>query len=138
MPKSTSTTRKLQRIDAKHIRHNPQHNFKHSDLDTCIHIKANASYVAAVKRVSKLLRNLTKKQPKVQYITLMGMGAAIQKALAVGLHFQTEEGSKVDVLTKSVEVLDEFEFKDEDNENSYVKRSVTAVEVHIYKTDDLL
>jgi ribonuclease P/MRP protein subunit POP7 len=129
---------KLQRVDAKHIRHNPQKAFKYSDLETTIHIKSNTPYISAVKRTLKLLKNLSKKQPKVKYITLLGMGAAIQKTLSVGLHFQEEEGAKVEVMTKSVEVLDEFEYEDEDNENSYSKRKVTAVEVHVYKTDDLL
>lgn len=129
---------KLERIDAKFIRHDPSRTIKYSDLETTVHIKAKTPYMSAVKRTLKLLKSLDKKQPSVKYVTILGMGAAIQKTLSVGLHFQEEEGSKIEVFTKSVEVLDEFEFDDEDNENSYVKRSVSAIEIHIYKTTDLL
>lgn len=133
-----SNVTKSERLDAKLIRHNPPKRFKFSDLETTIHIKSSTPYISAIKRVSKLLKNLPQKQPKARYVTIMGMGAAIEQTVAVGLHFQENEGCKIDVLTKSVEVLDEFDDGNEDNETIYRKRKVTAVEIHIFKTADLV
>lgn len=127
---------KQPRMEGKLIRHNPSKQFKYSDLETTIHIKASTPYVSAIKRIQKLLINLPKKQPKVQYITVLGMGAAIEKTMSVGVFFQKDEGAQVDTFTKTVEVLDEFDDEDLDHETVYRKRKVTAVELHIHKSND--
>lgn len=123
-------------VEGKHIRHNPPKRFKYSDLETTIHIKASTPYISAIKRTKKLLANLPKKQPKIGYITVLGMGAAIEKTLSIGVFFQSEEGVKVDILTKTVEVLDEFDDEDLDHDTVYRKRKISAVELHIHKDDE--
>ena len=127
---------KQPRFEGKHIRHNPSKHFKYSDLETTIHIKASTPYISAIKRTKKLLSNLPKKQPKFEYITVLGMGAAIEKTLSIGVFFQVDEGAKVGILTKTVEVLDEFDDEDLDHDTIYRKRKVSAVELHIYKDND--
>jgi len=127
---------KQPRVQGKHIRHDPSKKFKFSDLETTIHIKSSTPYISAIKRCQKLLGNLPKKQPKAQYITIMGMGAAIEKTMSIGVFFQKEQGLKVDMLTKSVEVLDEFDDENLDNDTIYRKRKISAVELHIQKDND--
>lgn len=127
---------KKPRVEGKLIRHNPSKQFKYSDLETTIHIKSSTPYISAIKRIKKLLNNLSTKQPKFSYITVLGMGATIEKTMSIGVFFQKDEGSQVDILTKTVEVLDEFDDEDLDHETIYRKRKITAVELHIYKTND--
>ena len=64
------------------------------------------------------------------------MGKAIEKTLSLGTHFQSNY--PVEVLTGSVEVLDEFrvneasDSEDEDEEKTlYQKRMVSYVELRI-------
>jgi ribonuclease P/MRP protein subunit POP7 len=124
---------RLPRIAGKHIKHGPSSNFKYSDLQTTVHIHKKTPYISAVKRVDKMLRQLSDKQPRRTYITVLGMGAAIEKTINVGVHFQSI-GCQVDILTKTVEVLDEFE---NDDDSVLRKRKVSAIEVRVHKPMDL-
>ncbi|ONH68559.1 Ribonucleases P/MRP protein subunit POP7 [Cyberlindnera fabianii] len=108
---------------------------QHSDLDTLIHIQAKTPFVSALKRIDKTLSRLPKKQPKSQLITIQGMGKAMELVVSLAVHFQTR-GNKIEVETNTVEVLDEFE--QSDDESMLRKRHVSAVQVRIYKSRDLL
>ena len=97
---------------------------------------------------------------RVKYITVKGMGKTIEKTLKLAMHFQ-QLGYKVDIITGSVQVLDEFEKKvlapagidnedlrmgieeeeedDDDERNSltdyeteYKKRMVSSVEARVW------
>ncbi|KAI5955308.1 hypothetical protein KGF54_001869 [Candida jiufengensis] len=46
---------------------------------------------------------------KVKYITVKGMGKTIEKTLKIAMNYQNDQNYKVDILTGSVQVLDEFE-----------------------------
>ncbi|KAI5970476.1 hypothetical protein CANMA_000385, partial [Candida margitis] len=72
-----------------------------------------------------------------------GMGRTIEKTLKLAMHFQSQ-GYKVDILTGSVQVLDEFEKRVEsfnpdailaaemDYETEYKKRMVSSVEAKVW------
>lgn len=75
------------------------------------------------------------------------MGRAIEKTLLVGLKFQNELMYKTEVVTGSVEVVDEFkvaesnekeqeeseeELDDDDKESVFQKRMASYVEVRIW------
>lgn len=115
----------------KHIKHSSSQ-FKYSNLQTTVHIQRKTPFVSALKRVSKQLSQLSAKQPNVSYITVLGMGAAIEKTMALGVHFQAQ--GKVDVLTKTITVMDEFE---EDDDSTFKKRVISGVELHVYKPTDM-
>ncbi|CCH40624.1 Ribonuclease P protein subunit p20 [Wickerhamomyces ciferrii] len=127
---------KQPRFEGKHIRHAPSKQFKYSDLETSVHIKSSTPYISAIKRINKLLNKLPKSQPKFKEITVLGMGATIEKTLSIGVYFQKDQGLKVDILTKSVDVLDEFDDEDLDHDTIYKKRKVTAVELRIHKEEE--
>lgn len=131
---STQPT-KLTRLPGTLHKHPPPRRFKHSDLDTLIHIQAKTPFVSALKRIDKTLSRLPKKQPKSQLITIQGMGKAMELVVSLAVHFQTR-GNKIEVETNTVEVLDEFE--QSDDESMLRKRHVSAVQVRIYKSGDLL
>lgn len=71
---------------------------------------------------------------------VLGMGKAIEKTLSLGCHFEQQLGKKVDVLTKSVELLDEVSvddgdgdsIKDVDRETVLKKRTISGIELRIY------
>lgn len=74
------------------------------------------------------------------------MGRAINKALAIACHFQEEKGKRVEILTQSIEVLDEItedeqedgqddeshEINDEDKELTLKKRTISGIKLLIY------
>ncbi|KAH3674609.1 hypothetical protein WICMUC_003155 [Wickerhamomyces mucosus] len=130
----TERIQKNERIEGKIIKHNPSKQYKYSTTEYTINIQSKTPYVSALKRASKMLKLLPKKQPKKDYIIINGMGKAISKTLSIALHFQYVEGNKVEILTKTVEVLDEFDDGNEDNDTVLRKRKISAVEIHIFKS----
>lgn len=113
--------------------------FSHKKIKNTIYVKSNTPYVSALKRVNKFLERLQKTGGST-HISLLGMGKAIEKTLSIGCHFQTAKGRKVDILTTSVDVIDELEemeqeeedILDEDKETVLKKRTISGVEVRIY------
>ncbi|CUM62834.1 uncharacterized protein PRCAT00000392001 [Priceomyces carsonii] len=140
---------KSRRIKGRQIKHAPLVPIKLVvEHETQILIKTSTPYVAALKRIRKALDKFDKtstsnkkycngEYKKVKYISVKGMGRAIEKTLSIGLNFQDELGYRIDILTGSVEVLDEFEVDDENGEEEYEesvykKRMVSFVEVRIF------
>ncbi|CCK68063.1 ribonuclease P/MRP protein subunit POP7 KNAG_0A03830 [Huiozyma naganishii CBS 8797] len=78
----------------------------HKQIKTTIYIKSSTPYISALKRTKKFLANLRKNNSK--YVSLMGMGKAVEKTLAIGCYFQNEKGNGIDIITKTVEVIDEL------------------------------
>lgn len=72
------------------------------------------------------------------------MGKAVEKTLALGWHFQDQKNKKIEVYTKTIEVLDEVitegqadidmesDVEDDDKETQLKKRAVSGVELRIY------
>ena len=68
----------------------------------------------------------------------------MEKTLALGCHFQDQKNKKIEVFTRSIEVLDEViaeqqegvesesDVDDEDKETQLKKRTVSGIELHIY------
>lgn len=110
----------------------------HKSIKTTIYIKSNTPYVSALKRITKFLSNLDRHSSK--YVVVLGMGKAIEKTLSLGNHFEVEKSLKVEVFTKSIDVIDEVidsgeensELDEEDRETSLSKRTVSGVELRIY------
>ncbi|CEP20751.1 unnamed protein product [Cyberlindnera jadinii] len=130
-------SRKKPRLQGKLVKHAAPSQFKYSNLQTTVRIQHKTPYISAIKRVDTMMKALKGRQPKKSYITVLGMGATIEKTMNIGVHFQAQ-GCRVEVLTKSVEVLDEFlDQDDSDDESVLRKRSVSCVELKVYKPFDL-
>lgn len=107
-------------------------------IKTTIYVKTSTPYISALKRIKKFLRDLPKSGST--YVVVLGMGKAIEKTLSLGCHFEQQLGKKVDVLTKSVELLDEVSvddgdedfIKDVDRETVLKKRTISGIELRIY------
>lgn len=138
-------------MEPKLIKHNPGTKLRNKTaLDTTILVKGSTPYMLAVKRIDKMLEkfdtsgvNHKKYQlgeyKKVRYLTVKGMGKAINTAISVALHFQTQKEYKVDVTTGTVEVLDELRqtlehsTKDSDDEEAtFQKRQASYVSIKIW------
>ncbi|SCU93636.1 LAFA_0F17436g1_1 [Lachancea sp. 'fantastica'] len=113
----------------------------HKQIKTTIYIKSKTPYISALKRVSKFLSQLPRHG--AEYVTIMGMGKAVEKTLSVGCHFQEEKGKRVVVLTQTVALLDDIlteqdpgesaeDMEDDDKETVLRKRTVSGVELRIY------
>lgn len=107
-------------------------------IKTTIYVKTSTPYISALKRIKKFLRDLPKSGSTC--VVVLGMGKAIEKTLSLGCHFEQQLGKKVDVLTKSVELLDEVSLDDEDGdsikdvdrETMLKKRTISGIELRIY------
>lgn len=68
----------------------------------------------------------------MKYVSVKGLGKAIDRAIAVGIRLQ-QEGKKVGFVTSTVTVVDEFESTVDLNEDVVTKkRSVSCMEVRVY------
>ena len=131
---------------SKNIIHKPTAKpVSYNDIHTKFYVNPNASFIATVKQIKKMLKNCEKKNLK-DHISVVGMGRAVGKAISVSSHFS--ENHKTQVFTKTVTVLDEkitntktekIEEGDEDFENDQElsasqleKRSVSGIEIRIY------
>lgn len=111
----------------------------HKQIKTTIYIKTTTPYVSGLKRIKKFLSQTSKHGAK--YVTVMGMGKALEKTLALGAYFGQEKGHKVDTLTRTVKVIDEFkdlecveteDIEEEDEETFLKRRTLSGVELRIY------
>ncbi|CUM54548.1 uncharacterized protein AC631_02255 [Debaryomyces fabryi] len=140
------------RINGKHIKHSPNTlPLLKIEHETTFLVKSSTPYISAMKRIQKILAKFDKSvlpnkkyqnvdYKKVKYVTVKGMGKAIENTLSIALKFQDELNYKVDILTGSVEVLDEFQLasNDGDSDNDYnddkiyKKRMVSYIEARIW------
>lgn len=140
------------RINGRHIKHSPNTvPLLKIENETTFLVKSSTPYISALKRIQKILAKFDKSvlpnkkyqnvdYKKVKYITVKGMGKAIENTLSIALKFQDELNYKVDILTGSIEVLDEFLIgpngDDSDNEyndeNIFKKRMVSYIETRIW------
>ncbi|SMN19576.1 similar to Saccharomyces cerevisiae YBR167C POP7 Subunit of both RNase MRP and nuclear RNase P [Maudiozyma saulgeensis] len=115
----------------------------HNDIKTTIYIKSSTPFVSGIKRINKFLNDLhkRKKDPQFQCIVLLGMGKATEKTMALGSYFAEEKGKRLEIRTKSVDVIDEYIAEGDDNnsvvddrdkETSLKKRSLSGIEIKIY------
>ncbi|KAG7811005.1 hypothetical protein KL921_002633 [Ogataea angusta] len=125
----------------KLIKHAPPLKYSYNDSRTVVHIKSSTPFMSAVKRVRKNIdyydHKYTKKgkpipnqNKSVSYVIVRGMGKAIGKVTNLALHFDHELGYKVDVFTKTIEVLDELQSVNDDN--IYQRRKVSCMELHVH------
>ncbi|ODV97848.1 hypothetical protein PACTADRAFT_36315 [Pachysolen tannophilus NRRL Y-2460] len=137
-PKSLKLSLKKPRItDSKIIKHAPVRQFKYSNLQKKYYIKSSTPFISSLKHIDKKLvklESITNKQKSKQtYISIFGMGKTIEKVLNIGLHYQDEKHYRIETLTGSTVVLDEFEnLKDFENENILRKRELSGIEIRIY------
>lgn len=114
----------------------------HKQIHTTIFVKSTTPYVSALKRINKFLDSVHKQGSS--YVAVLGMGKAVEKTLALGCHFQDQKNKKIEVYTKTIEVLDEVitegqadidmesDVEDDDKETQLKKRAVSGVELRIY------
>lgn len=108
-------------------------------IKTTMYVKSSTPYISALKRIKKFLRDLPRNGGS--YVAVLGMGKAIEKTLSLGCHFEQQLGKRVDVLTKSIEVVDEVaedasedvDIRDIDRETTLEKRTVSGVELRVYQ-----
>lgn len=111
----------------------------HKKIKTTIYIKTSTPYISGLKRIKKFLADVSKHGAK--YVTIMGMGKALEKTLALAAYFNEEKGHKIQIMTKTIKVIDEVKEEDdeidsnideEDEETILKKRTLSGVEVRIY------
>lgn len=115
------------KIEGKHIRHAPVRKFKQDDSNYSFYFKSSTPVVSAVKKIDKKLAKLTGNK---RYISVFAMGRSINNACKLSVNYQ-ERSFRVDVLTGTTTLLDEFEVKDE--ENVLKKRSISHIELRVWK-----
>ncbi|CAX41966.1 subunit of ribonucleases P/MRP, putative [Candida dubliniensis CD36] len=151
------------RIQGKrHIKHSPNLTpFNETQNASNFLIKSSTPYISAIKQITKKLNKFSKSKNShtvnkfqneqyktIKYITVKGMGKTIEKVASIGIHFQKDY--KVDVLTRSITVLDEFapiesnqepknegsshndDEEDEEEDTIYEKRTVSSIEIRIW------
>lgn len=140
----TTKPQKLQRINGKHIKHSSNVNIKLIvEQETTFLVKSSTPFVSALKRINKMLNKFNKtitktnkyqagEYKKVKYITVKGMGKSIENTLSIANRLQNNYHYKVDVLTGSVEVLDEFVPETDSFDSTFQKRKVSTVELRVW------
>lgn len=145
---------KLQRINGKHVRHSANINSQLViEKETTFFVKSSTPFVSGLKRINKMLNKFNKtitrhtnkyqggEYKKVKYITVKGMGKSIENTLGIANKLQNDLHYKVDILTGTVEVLDEFEpFEEQDHHKhknsiddiTFQKRKVSTIELRIW------
>ncbi|ODV67248.1 hypothetical protein HYPBUDRAFT_6531 [Hyphopichia burtonii NRRL Y-1933] len=143
----------LKKENVTHIKHSPNNELQSKiNQETTFLVKSSTPYISAIKRIKKILEKFDKTTlpnkkyqrgdyKKVKYILVKGMGKAIEKTLSIGLNYKEDLKYKVDIITGTVEVYDEFQPKidseDEDEaESSIEKRRVSYVEIRIWLKRD--
>ncbi|EGV65471.1 ribonuclease P subunit p20 family protein [Yamadazyma tenuis] len=144
---------KIKRINGKHIKHRANiHISSVVERETTFLVKSSTPFVSALKRIHKMLDKFNKTittntrkyqggdYKNVKFITVKGMGKTIETTLGIANKLQNEANYRVDVLTGSVEVLDEFAPPDSSDgppkgaiqETVFQKRMVSYVELHVW------
>lgn len=95
-----------------------------------LYISSKSPFISTVKKIDKL-HKLLERQHR-QHVSVYATGKAVERALSVGLNFQ-QLGHKVEILTSTLNVLDEHDDGDEDNEPEFKKRSISRIEVKIFR-----
>lgn len=86
--------------------------------------------VSALKHVAKLTKELPKSAPKAQYVSIRGLGKAIDRAIIVAVRLQ-QDGKTVSFHTGTVTVRDDFEVSE--TELPLTKaRKVSSIEIRVY------
>ncbi|CAG62585.1 uncharacterized protein GVI51_M05995 [Nakaseomyces glabratus] len=105
----------------------------HKKIKSTMYVKSGTPFKSATKRIDKLLNQCQR------YVTVLGMGHSVTKTLAIATTYQ-EKLHKVQVMTKTIEVLDEvvedtesIDDSDSDIETKLKKRLLSGVEVRIFK-----
>ena len=150
---SSAKIHKLQKINGKHIRRSANVNTQLVvEKDTTFLVKSSTPFVSGLKRINKMLdkfnktvtRHTNKYQggefKKVKYITVKGMGKSIENTLGIANRLQNDYHYKVDVLTGTVEVVDEFvpfegeasQSKDGIEDPTFQKRKVSTIELRVW------
>ncbi|QHS71728.1 ribonuclease P/MRP protein subunit POP7 [Saccharomyces paradoxus] len=123
-------------------KHSSLKTLTHKQIHTTIFVKSTTPYVSALKRINKFLESV--RRHGSSYVTVLGMGKAVEKTLALGCHFQDQKNKKIEVFTKTIEVIDEViteeqadieiksDVEDDDKETRLKKRTLSGVEVRIY------
>lgn len=101
-------------------------------IHSTVYLKSRTPYVSALKRINKFLGNTHRSGSS--YVTVLATGKAVEKALSLGCHFGQHLQKRVEVLTKSVEVIDEVTEEDDesDAETQLKKRTISGIELRIY------
>lgn len=148
---------KLQRIEGKLIKHSANTNIRLVvEQETTFLMKSSTPFVSALKKINKIMdkfnKTLTKdtnkyqrgEYKKLKYITVKGMGKSIENTLGIANRLQNDYHYKVDILTGTVEVLDEFAKSEEslttgetnskggDPLITFQKRKVSTIELRVW------
>ncbi|CAR25889.1 ZYRO0A10450p [Zygosaccharomyces rouxii] len=120
---------------AKLIKKHPTvKSISHKQVHSTLYLKSKTPYVSALKRINKFLANVNRTGST--YVIVLGMGKAVEKALSLACHFQDQLQKRVEILTKSVDVMDELSNDDDDDppdvDTELRKRTISGVEIRIY------
>lgn len=88
-------------------------------------------FIAVLKKSIKLLEIIENKRPKKSYITLLGLGNAMDKALAVALELKARR-YRIQINTGTETVIDEFEDPQLNEQPTFAKRKVSKIEIKVF------
>ncbi|CCE61202.1 hypothetical protein TPHA_0A01180 [Tetrapisispora phaffii CBS 4417] len=128
------------------VKRNPSiKGLSHQKIHSTVYIKSTTPYVSGVKRINKFLENLDKQA--AIYVTVLGMGRAVEKTLSMALYFENTKHKRVEVYTRTVDLLDEVidesaeestSTSDSDSDDDEHKvttlknRKITGIELRLY------
>lgn len=119
-------------IVVTHIKHPPPRLISKKASKTEIFLSPSTPIVSALKHVSKVIEALPKHAPKAKYISVRGLGKAIDRAIIVAVRLQ-QQGKTVSLHTGTVTVVDEYEDQLQPTMPPTVKsRKVSSIEIRVY------
>lgn len=115
-----------------HIKHPPPRAASKKDAKTEIFLTPSTPIVSALKRVAKVMESLPKNAPKAKFISVRGLGKAMDRAIIVAIRLQ-QKGKTVSFHTGTVTVVDEYESAiDPTSAPSLKSRKVSSIEIRVY------
>ncbi|WLF80212.1 hypothetical protein PVL30_003988 [Lodderomyces elongisporus] len=137
--------KRIQGKNIRHTKHSPVQKLQNeTEFNSTILIKSSTPFISALKRIQKQLNKFSKsaatstsskkyqndQYKKLQYIKVRGMGKCLEKTLKLALKFQ-ELNYRVDIVTGSIEVIDEFEKLENEDEEEDEEEEKMDVDVDV-------
>lgn len=102
------------------------------DARTKLYLNENTPLVAALRSINKLMEEIPNFAPKTKYITVRGLGPAIDRAVLVAVRLQ-HQGHTVSFHPGTVTVVNESQAEQDPHSGSYLhSRKVNSMEIRVY------
>lgn len=117
---------------ASHIKHSSARSNSKKDFKTEIYLTPSTPIIAALKHVTKVIEDVPKNAPKAKYVSVRGLGKAIDRAVIVAVRLQ-QQGHTVSFHSGTVTVVDEYESNQDPTSSAYLQsRKVKSMEIRVH------